>query len=409
MDKIFFADITKGKSYFYTDLINDLNKSTYYHRFCYTDDFYVIFKSIILSFLSQSEIILLDYDFSRSELTNLNISEKDLLEKVLKPKINIRNLKDLLNRMHLTENWKITLYTSGTTGIPKKITHSFGSVARSVRISEDKGSDIWGFAYNPTHMAGLQVFFQALLNSNTIVNIFQKSRQDIFLSINKYFITHISATPTYFRMLLPYKGSFKTVRKVSFGGEKLDTSLMSILEKMFPNAKFLNIYASTEAGTIFASIGENFVIKNDIKKYVKIVKNEILIHKFLLGESESLNLNGDWYHTGDIIKIIDRDPLIFKFVSRKNEMINIGGNKVNPLEIEHELNKHPEIKNSKVYSRKNPITGRILCAEIELLDKTISEKEIRIFLKNKLQDFKIPRIIDFIDKIKMTRTGKIKR
>ena len=409
MDKIFFADITKGKSYSYTDLINDLNKSTYYHRFCYTNDFYVIFQSIILSFLSQSEIILLDYDFSRSELTNLNISEKDLLEKILKPKITIRNLKDLINRLNLTENWKITLYTSGTTGIPKKITHSFGSVARSVRIAEDKGSDIWGFAYNPTHMAGLQVFFQALLNSNTIVNIFQKSRQNIFLSINKYFITNISATPTYFRMLLPHKGSFKTVKKISFGGEKLDTSLMNILGKMFPNAKFLNIYASTEAGTIFASIGENFVIKNDIKKYVKIVKNEILIHKFLLGESESLNLDGDWYHTGDIIKIIDRDPLVFKFVSRKNEMINIGGNKVNPLEIEHELNKHPEIKNSKVYSKTNPITGRILCAEIELLDKKISEKEVRIFLKDKLQDFKVPRIIDFIDKIKMTRTGKIKR
>lgn len=409
MDKIFFADITKDESYSYTDLIKDLNRSTYHYRFCYSNDFYVIFKNIILSFLSQSEIILLDYDFSRSELINFNISEKDLLEKVLKPKITIRNFKDLFNRMHHTENWKITLYTSGTTGIPKKITHNFGSVARSVRISEDKGSDIWGFAYNPTHMAGLQVFFQALLNSNTIVNIFQKSRQDIFLSINRYFITHISATPTYFRMLLPYQGSFKTVRKISFGGEKLNTSLMNFMGKMFPNAKFLNIYASTEAGTIFASIGENFVIKKDIKKYIKIVKNEILIHKFLLGKSESLKLDGDWYHTGDMIKIIDRDPLIFKFISRKNEMINIGGNKVNPLEIEHELNKHPKIKNSKVYSRSNPITGRILCAEIELLDKTVSEKEVRFFLKDKLQDFKIPRIINFIDKIKMTRTGKIKR
>ena len=47
MDKIFFADITKDESYSYTDLIKDLNRSTYHYRFCYSNDFYVIFKNLL--------------------------------------------------------------------------------------------------------------------------------------------------------------------------------------------------------------------------------------------------------------------------------------------------------------------------------------------------------------------------
>ncbi len=99
---------------------------------------------------------------------------------------------------NISDDWKVTLYTSGTTGIPKKVTHNFNSITRFVKISERNTNSIWGFAYNPTHMAGIQVFFQALLNGNAIVRLFGLSANEIHREINENFITHISATPTFY-------------------------------------------------------------------------------------------------------------------------------------------------------------------------------------------------------------------
>lgn len=85
-----------------------------------------------------------------------------------------------------------------------------------------------------------------------------------------------------------------------------------------------NVYASTEAGTLFASAGNEFVIKEEMKNLVRVENGELLIHSSLLGKSSLVDVDGDWYHTGDIIEIVHDIPLIFHFLSRKNEMINVG-------------------------------------------------------------------------------------
>lgn len=54
--------------------------------------------------------------------------------------------------------------------------------------------------------------------------------------------------------------------------------------------------------------------------------------------------------------------------------------------------------------------GNVLCAEVQLVEgSTLTELEIRNYLKEQLQDFKIPRRIKFVDSFSLTRTGKIKR
>lgn len=77
----------------------------------------------------------------------------------------------------------MTLFTSGTTGLPKSVSHSFASITRQVKKSERHINDIWGFAFNPTHMAGLQVFFQALLNKNSIIRLFGLDTKEIIREI----------------------------------------------------------------------------------------------------------------------------------------------------------------------------------------------------------------------------------
>jgi acyl-coenzyme A synthetase/AMP-(fatty) acid ligase len=209
-------------------------------------------------------------------------------------------------------------------------------------------------------------------------------------------------------MLLPAKKELNSVSNVTCGGEKADEKLFTQLSSLFPHAKILNVYASTEAGSLFASSGDIFEIKEEQKQYIKIKNNEILVHRNLLGKTQDILLTTYWYHTGDLVEIISQDPLRFRIIGRANEVINIGGYKVNLLEVEEILNEHPKVSLSKIYPKRNSLLGNILVADIQT-NENVTEEEIRKYLSKKLQPFKVPRIINFVNKIELTRTGKLKR
>lgn len=392
-------------------LINDINNQVNYNLYCKSADYYTIFKNIILSLLIGEEIILLDSDFTDSELLNLTgYSEySEFLKTVTKSTFpGISNKSELLKTLkNPSENWKITLFTSGTTGIPKKVSHSFKSITRFVKISEQNENNKWGFAYSPTHMAGLQVLFQALLNGNMIIRLFGLNAQDVYSEITNHSITNISATPTFYRLLLPCDKKFPFVNRITSGGEKFNKKTLEQLSKIFPNARITNVYASTEAGTLFASQDNIFSIRPEHEQFIQIQDNELLIHNNLMGIREN-NID-EWYKTGDIFEIISTNPLKFQFLHRKSEMINVGGFKVNPLEVEEAILTLPGIKNVRVYSKSNSVLGNIICCEVVRSDIQITESFIRSFLQSKMQEYKIPRIFHFLDSLSTTRTGKLKR
>ncbi len=407
----FFRDTATGKNVSWNDLICDLKEVEVYNKFCFSESYYEIFKQIIISIILDEEIVLLDSDFKESELLNLTgFSSFDVFNKRIDCDIlnGINNKAELIEKIKKsTVKWKIQLFTSGTTGLPKKAIHSFASITRLVKYTDKSHEIVWGFAYNPTHMAGLQVFFQALLNGNTIIRLFGLSPKEIFSNIEEFGITHISATPTFFRMLLPCNCYFPKVKKITTGGEKFNSVVSKDLKNIFFNASITNIYASTEAGSILVSNNDIFTIKDDFKQFIKIIDNELLIHFSMMGVSETSN--DEWYFTGDLVDIISDNPLSFKFTSRKNEMINVGGYKVNPNEIEEYILLIPGIKLARVFAKSNSVLGNIICCDVVKIVPEISEIEIREFLKSKIQPFKIPRIISFVESIQITRTGKTKR
>ena len=407
MSKNFYIDNQCNLKIEYENLINDLNQLKSFNTYCYSTDYYSIFRNIILSLLIDEPIYLLDFDFSKEEIKKL--TEIDDFEKIANINVSLKkinNFEDVLNRISLVKNWKVFLYTSGTTGLPKKVSHDFPSITRMVKSSLKHSEDIWGFAYNPTHIAGLQVFFQALLNKSTLVRLFGLPNDMIIDSIINYNVTHISATPTFYRLLLPIKEQITSVIRITSGGEKLDLITMQRLKNIFINATILNVYASTEAGTILAADCDIFTLKKENQHLIKIVNQELFIHSSLLGKSDTFNLIDDWYATGDLVDVISESPLRFRFLSRKNEMINVGGYKVNPQEIEQILLSYEHIKDARVYSKKNSVLGSIVCADIVCNDNTITIPEINILLRSKLQEYKVPRIINFVESIKQTRSGK---
>nr|WP_289059709.1 AMP-binding protein [uncultured Mesotoga sp.] len=259
-----------------------------------------------------------------------------------------------------------------------------------------------------THFAGLQVFFQAFLNLNTIVYIFETTPSRILPTIEENSVTHISATPTFYRSFV-FAGEKvnERVLGVTMGGEKFDTSLAERISSIFPNARIRNIYASSEAGSLFASTGDVFTIPTRFSGKVLIGDDgELLIHKSLLGISDDIILEGEWYHTGDVVERLDENN--FRFISRRTEMINVGGYKVNPHEVEKAIREIEGVIDVRVFGRSNRVTGNIVMAEI-----VAKNSEVKPYIENEisklnrhLQSWKVPRIVNFVDLIEQTRTGK---
>lgn len=68
---LFYFDISKNYRITWDKLLDDLNKLSEYNSYCYQNDFYFVFRHIILSLLLEKEIILLDSDFTDDEIQKL--------------------------------------------------------------------------------------------------------------------------------------------------------------------------------------------------------------------------------------------------------------------------------------------------------------------------------------------------
>ena len=395
------------KAYSYDDLLMAVSGNGSYRPMFRGKELFPYFANLVKALAAGMPVTLIDSDISVSEIDG--VSECDINAEKTFDAREYRSMEEVIESLQQSSS-EITIFTSGTTGQPKKVTHSISTLTRSVRLGEKYAGQVWAYAYNPTHMAGLQVFFQAFENQNILVNVFGKSREQVYQQISDKRITHISATPTFYRLLLPYEKAFESVVRVTLGGEKSDRHLYDAIGKIFPNARINNVYASTEAGSLFAAKGDCFQIPESIREKFKVVDDELLIHKSLLGNSESFRFTDDFYHSGDLIEWVEKDMGLFRFKSRKNELINVGGYKVNPTEVEDAIMAMEGVRQALVYGKANSVLGNVLCADIQLEENfVLTDLEVRKSLSSRLQDFKIPRRIKFVEELSLTRTGKLKR
>lgn len=401
-----FFLIDQNFSLSYEEILQHINsENTYIDCYIYPN-LKSFFLNWIFALVNENNIALMDSDISEKEIQANDLHINQLI-KIDNPQ-KFPSVEELINSIRYSQS-EITLFTSGTTGFTRKFTHPLKNLIRKINVSDERKHDVWGFAFNPTHVAGVQVFFQAILNQNLLINVFLAPKDFIIDSIKQYRITNLSSTPTFYRLLLPLEESFNSVKKITIGGEKSDAHLISEIEKAFPNARINNVYGSTETGPLFSSQNDEFFVQEKHIGRIKVVEDELYIHKDLFGKTTQLNLVDDFYPTGDLIEWIDDKQRRFRFTSRKNELINVGGYKVNPYEVEDELNQHSKIRNVRVYGKANAVLGNIICCEIELHpDTELKEEEVRFFLNGKIQNFKIPRKITFVEKIELTRTGKKK-
>ncbi|KUO73423.1 MAG: hypothetical protein APF77_09520 [Clostridia bacterium BRH_c25] len=401
--KVFIIDTLREYSISYNDFINQMNAMDL-KKYIYCKDPKDVFLHLAKSIAFGKEVVLLDGDWSDTELQHQGLRHSEIKE-VYSINTEIRDMEDLYNRIEKNKkNWSVSLFTSGTTGKPKKVKHSFSSASRAVRQSAKYADNIWLFSYNPTHFAGLQVFLQAFMNRNTVVIGNDPGKYDINLLLKNYKVTNVSATPSFYRFIIPtLNDQYDSIKNITSGGEKMDEKLKSLLSKKFPSAKITNVYASTEAGSLFAADGEYFHIEDYMADMIKIEDSELCIHRSIMGEF-NLDSNDQWYKTGDIVEYLDGK---IRFLQRESDFINVGGYIVNPIEVEEEILKIENIIDVLIYGMDNKMLGKILAADVVLAVKEENiNKRIFACLANKLQKWKIPRIISIKDKIEKTNTGK---
>ena len=161
----------------------------------------------------------------------------------------------------------------------------------------------------------------------------------------------------------------------------------------------------TESGTLLISKGEFFQIPERLKEKVKIIADELWIHRSLLGQFEEKETTSDWYPTGDRICWVDDHS--FRFAGRKTDVVNVAGYQVNLEEIAEKIRSLEGVYNCRVFARANSLTGHIICCDLEVTENLKEEIQIKKALSGQLPKYKIPRIIRFVDKIIPNQRGKI--
>jgi len=318
----------------------------------------------------------------------------------------------------------IVIPTSGTTGVPKLVLHTYESLTSTVKIDPDKGRFIiWGMLYSISRFAGIQVFLQAFLGGGKLVLLGGRSSFDNYVdAFQAAGVNALSATPTMWKkMELAGVLDHLTFRLITLGGEIADQPILDQLAKRYPDARITSVYASTEAGVGFSVTdrlagfpigftegslpnGVRLKVQDDLLFLAKVTASAVYKRNDLTIQDED-----GWINTGDLVeKSGDR----YLFLGRENGSINVGGQKVHPAEVEGVIMEFPGISLVVVYARKNPIIGNLVEAQIVLdegSDRKVILNGLKLHCRERLERFKVPAIIKTVDQLFTNETGKIKR
>ncbi|MCX2721180.1 benzoate-CoA ligase family protein [Roseibium sp. DSM 29163] len=121
-------------------------------------------------------------------------------------------------------------------------------------------------------------------------------------------------------------------------------------------------------------------------------------------------MRGDWLYTGD--RFIETDGHYY-FQGRADELIKVSGQWVWPLEVERCLNEHPDVHECAVLAHELADRRMTLRAIVRLRDGgragEAQSDELRAYVKSRLQPYKYPRIVEYVEDLPKTGTGKIDR
>ncbi|MGH8325469.1 MAG: AMP-binding protein [Steroidobacteraceae bacterium] len=323
------------------------------------------------------------------------------------------------------------LLTSGTTGAPKLVAHTLHSLTSAFagpRV-EEGAPPVWSTFYDIRRYGGLQIYLRALYAGSLVLSSAGETTADFLGRAAAAGVTHISGTPSHWRKALMSGAAQRFAPQyVRLSGEIADQGILDQLRAAFPRAVVAHAFASTEAGVGFevrdgrtgfpaALVGksENGV-ELDVSRGTLRIKSPGNASAYLGAGTPPLKDAEGFVDLGDRLELREGR---YYFGGRSGGIINVGGLKVHPEEVEAVINSHPRVRMSLVRSRRNPITGAIVAADVVLADGAGAEhehaaderirQEILEACRATLAAHKVPALVRFVPSLEMSASGKLVR
>ena len=331
------------------------------------------------------------------------------------------------------------LYSSGTTGMPKGIL-----LSNRNELAVCKGKAVLGVSKpGDVMMIILPMFHTNPLCVWTYPSIFLGlalcirrtfSPTDFWPSIMHYGITTVQGVPAMYDYVYRAADS-KTIdydrlklRLAYTGAAPVPVSLIQGFKEKF-NVDVIDGYGLTEGcgvsvtstsipikqgsiGIPFPGLqieimdGDNTILPYGEKGEICVRGDAVMLGYLNKPDASAESLKEGWLHTGDV-GYMDEEGYLF-ISGRIKEMINRGGENIYPREIEIPLEKHPKIAEVAVVGMPDPALGERVRACIVLNEpNSMTEDEVKGYLRDKLAKYKIPEKVDFMADFPHNPTGKI--
>ncbi|MEE8242232.1 MAG: acyl-CoA synthetase [candidate division NC10 bacterium] len=328
----------------------------------------------------------------------------------------------------------VLLYTSGTTGPPKGTAH-FNEEA--LIVPDGFGKYCWNVTENDVILSAAPIAMAAGYSAvatipyrfGAAVSIFPRfSPEGMFEQIQNHKATVLSALPTAYRKMHQIPGAEKkydlsSLRVCTGGGESLTAKTYEDWKEKFGQEIFEGL-GTTEMMFVFISSAATKKVKPGsigpaIQGYeVKVINEEgkeckpgetgQLVARGPTGtmywrdpEKQQSVVKEGWCRAGDMVTM-DEDGYIW-FLSREDDLIKSSGYRIGPEEIEDVLVTHASVADAGVVGVLDPMMGQKTKAYVHLKEgKQGSEdlkQELIEFCKGKVAVYKLPREIEFIDKM----------
>lgn len=337
--------------------------------------------------------------------------------------------------------WTIA-YTSGTTGAPKgaMLTHAavFHSIAHSSTIHVRSEGERVISALPFPHVYGNVVMNSCFLVGMALITTRKFEVDWAFRKIQEKKATLFEGVPTMYHYMLGHPAvgdvDFSSLRRCTVGGQNMPVSKVEEIAEVF-GCPLLELWGMTEvAGPATThspylpskpgSVGMPFpglevrvadcgdpgqILSHDQTGELQLRGVTVMLGYYNNKDAtEASILPGGWLRTGDIATI-DGQGYIY-IVDRLKDIIITAGYNIYPAEVEQALAKHPAVALSAVVSVADVMKGELAKAFVVLRPSmSCSEEELMAHCKRELASYKVPRIIEFIESLPVTSTGKILR
>ena len=332
----------------------------------------------------------------------------------------------------------LLLFTSATTGTPKLVpltyTNLYALTAREIKILQLSATDRFLSLMPLFHMQGLSAALAQLLCGGTVISTAGFNPTTFIEWLDQFRPTWFTSSPPLNRSILglarvhPDVFRRAPLRFIRTAGASPQPEVVRLLEESI-GVPVLNGYGLTETGGVTrntadarkdGSVGRTSglevavmdslgnLVPNGVEGEISVRGGSVTYGYLDDPEANQASFRDGWFRTGDIGRLDSED---FLFITgRLKEMIDRGGEKILPQGVEEVLAAHPAVADAAVFAVAHPTLGEDIAAAIVLREGAFaSALELRRFAATRLAAFKVPRRIEFLDKIPRTSTGKAQR